>query len=77
MAGKPGSKWGWADAIDLLVGEGYALADVMGMTVAQLRIYSEAAMRRYRRKLKDRAVTLRAAKYDKSAFKAYLRKLDE
>ncbi|WP_255523459.1 hypothetical protein [Xanthomonas sp. XNM01] len=42
-----------------------------------MRLYTAAAERSRRRHLRDQAVNLRAAQFDKSTFKSYLRKLDE
>lgn len=47
------------------------------MTLAQVRLFTAAATRRYRRQLRDQAVTARAAQYDKSNFQKYLKTLDE
>lgn len=47
------------------------------MTLAQVRLYSEAAMRRYRRQLKDQAIATRAAQYDKANWTKYLKTLDD
>ena len=76
MAGKAG-RWGWEDTVDTLVGAGYPLSEVRGMTLAQVRLFTEAAGRRYRRRLRDQAVTGRAAQYDKANFQKYLKSFDD
>ena len=75
MAGKQ-ERWGWEDTLDALVAAGYPPSEVRAMTLAQVRLYTEAANRRYRRHLRDQAVTARAAQYDKSNFQKYLKSLD-
>ena len=47
------------------------------MTLAQLRLFTEAANRRYRRQLRDHAVNGRAAQYDKDSFKKFLKSFDD
>jgi hypothetical protein len=48
---------------------------VRGYTLGQLRTFTEAAERAKRRELADQVVNLRAAKYPKQEFNAYLRVL--
>ena len=46
------------------------------MTLAQVRLFTAAAERQYRRRLRDLAVVARAAQYDKSTFEKFLKTLD-
>ena len=68
-------EWGWADTVQLLIERGHTLQDVRGYTLGQLRTFTEAAERAKRRELADQVVNLRAAKYPKQEFNAYLRVL--
>lgn len=47
------------------------------MTFAQLRLYTAAASRLYRRQLRDQAVNARAAQYDKDSWTRYLKAFHE
>lgn len=76
MAGKE-RQWGWADTAQLLIDQGHSRADVYGMTLDQVRLFTAAAERQYRRRLRDLAVVSRAAQYDKDNFAKFLKSLDE
>jgi hypothetical protein len=45
--------------------------------LAQFRAFTNAAERARRRELKEMAMTLRAAQYDKKGFTDYIRALDD
>ncbi len=79
MARKGGAQgeWGWTDVAQYLIGHGHSRADVYEMTFAQIRRFSRAAERDYRRRLRDQAINLRAAQYDKGNWKKYLKTFDE
>ncbi|WP_162405580.1 hypothetical protein [Pseudoxanthomonas jiangsuensis] len=46
------------------------------MTFAQVRLFTAAAERQHRRRLRDLATVMRAAQYDKSNFEKFLKTLD-
>ena len=47
------------------------------MTLAQVRMFAAASDRRCRRQLRDQALNIRAAQYDKNTFEWYLKNFDE
>lgn len=48
-----------------------------GYTLAQVRAFSEAAQRAYRRRLADQLVNLRAAQFETNDYKRFLTKLQD
>lgn len=73
--GSAGEPWGWADAIQYLIGAGWRHGEVMQLTHAQLRLYSAAVARAYRARLRDELVNLRVAQADQAGFAKYLKEL--
>lgn len=69
--------WGWADTAQLLIGQGHSRPDVYAMTLDQVRLFTAAAERQHRRRLRDLATVFRAAQYDKDNFDKFMKKLDE
>lgn len=47
------------------------------MTLDQVRLFTAAAERQYRHRLRDLAAVFRAAQYDKDNFAKFMKKLDE
>lgn len=47
------------------------------MTLDQVRLFTAAAERQHRRRLRDLATVFRAAQYDKDNFAKFMKKLDE
>lgn len=70
-------QWGWADTAQFLIDQGHAWADVRDMTFDQLRLFTEAAGRQYRRRLRDTAIATRAAGYDKDSWSKFLKTFDD
>ena len=60
----------------LLIDQGHTRADVWQMTFAQVRLFTAAAERQHRRRLRDLATVMRAAQYDKGNFEKFLKALD-
>lgn len=52
------------------------MSEIRGYTLAQFAAFSRAASRQRRQRMRDDAVNLRAAQYDKSDFMKYLKQLD-
>jgi hypothetical protein len=60
-----------------LIDHGHKFSEIRHYTLAQVRLFSEAASRSYRRSLRDQVAGFRAAsQYKSPEFKAYLKKLD-
>lgn len=74
---RDGGEWGWADTAQFLIDQGHARPDVYDMTLDQVRLFSRAAERQYRRRVRDMAVAMRAAQYDKDSFASFLKEFDE
>jgi hypothetical protein len=60
----------------VLVRQGFALPDVLGMTLGQLRAYSQAAGRARKRDHADLLVLLRGAQYDQDTYAKLLNALE-
>lgn len=52
------------------------MTEIRGYTLAQFEALSLAASRQRRQRMRDDAVNLRAAQYDKADFMKYLKQLD-
>ena len=59
------------------MGGGFALPDVLDMSIDQLKSYSIATERAKRRDNRDLLVLLRGATYEKADFKKLLKALDD
>lgn len=60
-----------------MIERGHALGDIRGYTLMQLRTFSLAAVKARRRELAENLVSLRAARYEKSEYADFLRKLTD
>jgi hypothetical protein len=58
------------------VGAGFALSEVMAMTVGQVRAYSQAVESARKRHHRDLLVLLRGAQYDQDAFTKLLNAME-
>jgi hypothetical protein len=52
------------------------LSEIRGYTLGQFQAFSRAASRQHRQQMRDAAVNLRAAQYEKKDFVKYLKQLD-
>jgi len=69
---------GWAGDIDYLVGAGYSLTEIKGLTLAQFKAFSRAAARRERDRLVNEARTVRAAsQYLEGDWNRFMAELDK
>ena len=52
------------------------MSDIRGYTLGQFQAFSRAASRQRRQQMRDDAVNLRAAQYERKDFVKYLKQLD-
>jgi hypothetical protein len=59
------------------VSAGFGLAEVLDMTLAQVRAYSVAAERARRRHNRDLLLLMRGSQFDKAGFEKFMRALED
>lgn len=60
-----------------MIEHGHSFGEIRCYTLGQVAAFTEAAARAKRRRMTDEVMNLRAAQYDESGFKSYLKALTD